>query len=339
MPDAISDTRCVTRHPCGRGFTYRDEQGQTLKDRHWREWIRGLAIPPAWREVEITLDPQARIHATGRDSAGRKQYIYNRDWRERREQQKFDRIVDFAARLSTMRRVTGQHLAREGMPREKVLACMVRLLDTAYFRPGSDSYREQNDSFGLTTMRSRHLTIEGDELIFDYRGKSGQQQHKMVEDERLATVVAELDDIPGYEIFKYYDDDGHKVRVNSDDLNDYIHEVMGERFSAKDFRTWAGTSIAALALDELGAGDCERTIQKHIKSAVERVATTLGNTPSIARASYIDPRVIECYMAGHLLRHFLEQIEEALEDEALSAPEERAVLKLLQSRLAQSLPG
>lgn len=292
-------------------------------------------MPPAWRDVAITLDREARIHATGRDDAGRKQYIYNSEWREQRERMKFDRIVDFAQRLSTMRRITGQHMAREGMPREKVLACMVRLLDTAYFRPGNDSYSEQNDSYGLTTMRSRHLTINGDELIFDYQGKSGQQQHKVVEDEKLAQIVGELDDIPGYEIFKYFDDDGRKVRVDSHDLNDYIHDVMGERFSAKDFRTWAGTSIAALALDELGIGDDDDVSQQYIREAVERVATRLGNTPSIARASYIDPRVIESYLDGRLLRHFLEQIEEALDQDDLTGPEERAILKLLQARLKQ----
>lgn len=325
----------VTRHRSGKGFTYRDEGGRTLKDRQWREWIKSLAVPPAWRDVAIILDPEARIHATGRDNAGRKQYIYNSEWREQRERMKFDRIVDFAQRLSTMRRITGQHMGREGIPREKVLACMVRLLDTAYFRPGNDSYSEQNDSYGLTTMRSRHLTINGDELIFDYQGKSGQQQHKVVEDEKLAQIVGELDDIPGYEIFKYFDDDGRKVRVDSHDLNDYIHDVMGERFSAKDFRTWAGTSIAALALDELGIGDDDDVSQQYIREAVERVATRLGNTPSIARASYIDPRVIESYLDGRLLRHFLEQIEEALDQDDLTGPEERAILKLLQARLKQ----
>lgn len=323
----------VTRHRSGKGFTYRDKGGRTLKDQQWREWIKSLAVPPAWRDVVIILDPEARIHATGRDDAGRKQYIYNSKWREQREKMKFDRIVDFAQRLSTMRRITGQHMARKGMPREKVLACMVRLLDTAYFRPGNDSYSEQNDSYGLTTMRSRHLTINGDELIFDYQGKSGQQQHKVIEDEKLARIVGELDDIPGYEIFKYFDDNGRKVRVDSHDLNEYIHDVMGERFSAKDFRTWAGTSIAALALDELGIGDDDDVSQQYIREAVERVASRLGNTPSIARASYIDPRVIESYLDGRLLRHFLEQIEEALDQDDLTGPEERAILKLLQTRL------
>lgn len=325
--------RKVTRHRCGKGFTYKTSRGATFKDARWRKWIASLAIPPAWQEVEITLDRRHHIHAVGRDAAGRKQYIYNPAWREEREIMKFDRIIDFAQRLTTMRRITGQHLILDGMPREKVLACMVRLIDSAYFRPGSERYRQENDSYGLTTMRSKHLTIDGDELIFDYRGKSGQQQHRVVEDARLAAVVAELDDMPGYEIFKYLDADGHKVRVDSADLNDYIHEVMGEAFSAKDFRTWAGTSIAALALEELGVGDDDKASQKNVRQAIERVATSLGNTPSIAKASYIDPRVVESYLDGRTLEHFRKLVEHELANDEWFGADERAVLKLLQSRL------
>ncbi|MCE3027317.1 MULTISPECIES: DNA topoisomerase IB [unclassified Salinicola] len=331
-----STPRRVTRHRCGKGFTYRTPDGTTLKDERWREWIAGLAIPPAWREVEVFLDKRHRIHATGRDSAGRKQYVYNDAWREQRELEKFDRMVEFAGRLTRMRRVTGQHLTLDGMPREKVLACMVRLIDSAYFRPGSERYRQENDSYGLTTMRSKHLTIDGDELIFDYQGKSGQQQHRVVEDARLAAIVAELDDIPGYEIFKYFDDAGNKTRVDSHDLNDYIHEVMGERFSAKDFRTWAGTSIAALALDELGLGEDDQSSEKNVREAVTRVAERLGNTPSIAKASYIDPRVVESYLDGRTLSHFRQLVETEIEqEETLTSPDERAILELLRSRLKQ----
>ncbi|WP_447553808.1 DNA topoisomerase IB [Vreelandella sp. EE22] len=325
--------RVVTRQRSGKGFTYKTARGNTLRDQRWREWIDSLAIPPAWHEVEITLDRRHHIYATGRDDAGRKQYIYNPEWREKREALKFDRMVDFAQKLTPMRRVTGQHLLLEGLPREKVLACMVRLIDSAYFRPGSERYRQQNDSFGLTTMRSKHLTIDGDELIFDYRGKSGQDQHRVVEDARLASVVAELDDTPGYEIFKYFDDEGNKVRVDSSDLNDYIRDVMGEAFSAKDFRTWAGTSIAALALEELGLGDNDKTSEKNVRQAVERVAKSLGNTPSIAKASYIDPRVVESYLDGQTLENFRQLIEAELDKEDLTGPDERAVLELLKSRL------
>lgn len=323
----------VYRTPHGRGFTYRTAQGRTFTHQKWRQWIKGLAIPPAWTEVEITLDEKARVLASGRDDAGRKQYIYSDSWREAQDRRKFDRITRFAETLETMRRVTGQHLILEGMSREKVLACMVRLIDAAYFRPGSERYSQENDSYGLTTMRSKHLTIEGDELIFDYQGKSGQQQHRVVEDERLAEVVAQLDDIPGHEIFKYYDDDGHKVRVDSQDLNDYIHDIMGEDFSAKDFRTWAGTSLAALALDELGPGEDEKTSQKNIVEVIKRVAERLGNTPSIAKASYIDPRVVESYLDGRTLSHFRALVKQELKGDTLVGPDEQAVLTLLKSRL------
>lgn len=325
--------RKVTRHRRGKGFTYRTADGQTLQDKAWREWITSLVIPPAWHDVEIILNRRHHIYATGRDDAGRKQYIYNPKWREKREALKFDRMVAFAQQLTSMRRITGQHLNLKGLPRNKVLACMVRLIDSAYFRPGNERYREQNDSYGLTTMRSKHLTIEGDELIFDYQGKSGQTQHRVVEDARLAGVVAELDDTPGYEIFKYFDEEGNKVRVDSHDLNDYIHEVMGEAFSAKDFRTWAGTSIAALALEELGLGKDDKSNQDNIRQAIERVAKKLGNTPSIAKASYIDPRVVESYLDGRTLEHFRQLIETELEKDQLTGPDELAVLELLRGRL------
>lgn len=328
----------VTRLPWGKGFTYRyvggRSDGKTLTDQRWRRWINKLVIPPAWRHVEIVLDRNARIWATGRDDADRKQYIYNKAYTSARRQQKYDRLVDFASQLATMRRATGQHLAQDGMHREKVLACMVRLIDVAYFRPGSKRYVQENESYGLTTMRSKHLTIDGDELIFDYNGKSGKQQHRVIEDARLATIVAELNAEPGYEIFKYIDDDGEKVYVDSADLNDYIHQVMGDAYSAKDFRTWAGTSLAALALDELGLGDDDKTSQKNVRDAVARVAERLGNTPAIARDSYIDPRVIETYLDGRTLSHFQALIESELADGELTGPEERAILRMLKSRVA-----
>jgi len=323
----------VTRRRWGQGFTYRTAGGETFRDKTWRRWIDSLVIPPAWQDVEIVLDHAARIHATGRDAAGRKQYIYNSDWRDARDEAKFARLTDFAGRLATMRRITGQHLARGDLSREKVLACMVRLIDTAYFRPGSEKYARENDSYGLTTMRSKHLTIEGDELVFDYDGKSGQHQHRVVEDARLAEVVAELDDVPGYQIFKYRDDNGDKVTVDSADLNDYIHEVMGEAFSAKDFRTWAGTSLAALALDELGLAADEKAGEKNVRDAIKRVAERLGNTPAIARDSYIHPAVIDSYLDGRTLSHFADLVEKELADGDLTGPEERAILKMLDVRL------
>lgn len=333
----MSTPYVVTRHRWGRGFTYRDENGETFRDRAWRRWIDELVIPPAWSDVEITLDETAHVFAVGRDDAGRKQYIYNPEWRSAREAAKFERLLDFARTLPTMRRVTGQHLARDDLSREKVLACMVRLIDTAYFRPGSERYSAENESYGLTTMRSKHLSIENDTLIFDYQGKSGQLQHREIADRRLTELVAKLDDIPGYEIFKYIDDDGQRVDVDSGDLNDYIHEIMGDAFSAKDFRTWAGTSLAALALDELGPVDDDNTRKKNVVDAVKRVARRLGNTPAIARASYIHPQVIAHYLDGRTLRHFAELVEAELDRDALAGPEERAVLAMLDDRLGREM--
>lgn len=330
MPATVYRRR---RH--GRGFTYTNGQGRTVRNPDLRRWFESLVIPPAWTEVEISGDKKADLLVTGRDAAGRKQYLYNPDYRQRQEAEKFDRIVKFAEKLETMRRVTGQHLRRRKLDREKVLACMVRLLDLAYFRPGSPAYAKQNESYGLTTMRSRHLTIDGDELIFSYRGKSGQEQERHIEDKKLAKVVAELDELPGYEIFKYLDEDGRRVQVRSQDLNDYIREVMGEEFSAKDFRTWAGTLIAAVALDELGLAEDPKAADKNVREAVERVAKKLGNTPTVARSSYIDPRVIAHYMDGRTTSYFGKQIERELKKAKDLSLEEVGVLYLLKTRLKE----
>lgn len=330
---ARAATSGYRRRRCGKGFSYTDAQGHTVKDPALREWFASLAIPPAWTEVEISASRRADLLVTGRDDAGRKQYIYHPRYRQRKEAEKFDRLVSFAQRLETMRRVTGQHLRRRKLNREKVLACMVRLLDLAYFRPGSPRYAKENDSYGLTTMRSRHLTIEGDQLIFEYRGKSGKDQVRQVEDKRLARVVAELDELPGYQIFKYLDDEGNRVLVHSDDLNAYIREVMGEEFSAKDFRTWAGTLIAAVALDELGLTDDPKAADKNVRQAVEKVAAKLGNTPTIARASYIDPRVIDHYMDGRTTSYFRKQVQRELAKATDLSLEEIGVLYLLKERL------
>ena len=317
----------------GQGFTYQTKDGETLADGRLRERLSSLPIPPAWTEVEINEDPEADLLATGRDQAGRKQYLYSEKYRERRQQEKFRRIVGFGERLETMRRVTGQHLIREELDRKKVLACMVRLLDLAYFRPGNPHYTKQNETYGLTTMRSRHLSIEGDELHFHYRGKSGVEQDRQVVDERLAQVVAELDEVPGYRIFKYFDEEGERHWVQSDDLNEYIRDVMGEDYSAKDFRTWAGTLIAALCLDELGATSLDDIAQKRIRSAVEEVANRLGNTTAVARSSYIAPQVLQYYQEGITTGYFTRQIERELENPEELSLEELGLLQLLKHKL------
>lgn len=323
------------RHRAGKGFKYLDDQGNLIRDKEVKDYIRSLVIPPAWKEVEISQKKNARILATGRDERGRKQYIYNPKFRQRQNQKKFDRILHFAEQLPRMRRVTGQHLRKRSPCREKVLAAMVRLLDTAFFRPGSEAYAKQNHSYGLTTLRSKHLSIDGDTLIFRFRGKSGVAHEKQVEDRRLAKIVQELDELPGYEIFKFVNDDGRVEDVKSEHLNAYIREVMGEEFSAKDFRTWAGTVIAAMALDELEATapESQAKLNKNIRAAVIKVSESLGNTPAVARDAYIDPRIIEEYIDGRTLRYFSKEVNRLLKAEDLLSDAETAVLCMLRSRL------
>ncbi|QNM85744.1 DNA topoisomerase IB [Polaribacter pectinis] len=319
----------------GKGFTYVDDQNQTVRDKKLRNWFKSLVIPPAWTNVEITSKKSAKVLVTGRDDKERKQYIYNTKYREKRDKQKFDRILNFADQLEHMRRVTGQHLRKQKPSKEKVLACMVRLLEAAYFRPGSDYYAKENETYGLTTMRSKHLTIDGEELIFNYTGKSGKKQERHIIDKKLAKTVKEIDELPGYEIFKFIDENNIKQDLKSEHLNDYIREVMGEEFSAKDFRTWSGTLIAAMALDEIGAIDKkdQKLLNKNIRDAVIKVSEHLGNTPSVARSSYIDPRVIDEYSNGKTIKFFQDEINRLLKKNENLSREELGVLCMLKNKL------
>ena len=319
----------------GKGFTYVDDQNQTVRDKKLRNWFKSLVIAPAQTNVEISSKKSAKVLVTGRDDKERKQYIYNPKYREKRDKQKFDRILNFADQLEHMRRVTGQHLRKQKPSKEKVLACMVRLLEAAYFRPGSDYYAKENETYGLTTMRSKHLTIDGEELIFNYTGKSGKEQERHIIDKKLAKTVKEIDELPGYEIFKFIDENGIKQDVKSEHLNDYIREVMGEEFSAKDFRTWSGTLIAAMALDEIGAIDKkdQNLLNKNIRDAVIKVSEHLGNTPSVARSSYIDPRVIDEYSDGKTIKFFQNEIYRLLKKNENLSREELGVLCMLKNKL------
>lgn len=322
----------------GKGFTFQYGDGSTITDKELKVWFNSLIIPPAWTNVEIDEKKSSDLLVTGRDAKDRKQYIYHPDFIARQNAKKFDRIIEFANRLEHMRRVTGQHLRKSELTREKVLATMLRLLEAAFFRAGNETYSKENKSYGLTTIRSKHLTIQGDELIFKYNGKSGQEQEKHVVNRKLATIVQEIDDLPGYEIFKYLDEDGCVVDVKSQDLNNYIHEVMGEDFSAKDFRTWAGTMIAAIALNELGAVDKreQKVMDKNIKEAVNRVSERLGNTPSVARSSYIDPRILDTYIDGRTLNYFEKEIQKLLKEAKNLSRDEIGVLCMLKDNLNKS---
>lgn len=325
----------LTRRRSGKNFSYFDRNEERTKDKEILTYIKSLAIPPAWTDVEITTNKRAKILAVGRDQKGRKQYIYNPKYRSKKDADKFDRILHFAENLEHMRRVTGQHLRKKKMTREKVLATMVRLLDSAYFRPGSPKYTQQNQSYGLTTIRKKHLTIDGDELVFSYKGKSGKFQEKHIIDAKISKVISEIAELPGYRLFKYFDKEGNLITVESQDLNNYIREIMGEEFSAKDFRTWAGTMIAAGILDELGV--CEKKqqseLKKRIRNAIVGVSEKLGNTPSVARDSYIDPRIFEHYKNGQTIHYFQKEIKKLLKKNENLSETEVGVLYMLKSKL------
>lgn len=290
----------IRRKKQGRGFTYFDAQGRRIKPGPLRDRIEALVIPPAWTDVWICPHPGGHIQATGRDEKGRKQYIYHPRWREVRDQTKFNRIILFAERLPLIRERTDADLRRRGLPREKVVAAVVRLLEATLIRIGNLEYARQNASFGLTTLRDRHVTISGSSVKFEFSGKSGKQQDVVLRDRRLARVVQQCKDIPGYELFQYLDEDGKRQTVGSGDVNDYLRAITGEDFTAKDFRTWGGTVRAVQVLLTFDLPEDDKAAQRQVVEAVKQVARELGNTPTVCRAYYIHPAVLECYPDGRL---------------------------------------
>src|SRR5919199_1742311 len=285
-----------------RGFFYRyPGTGETVREERVLTRIENLKVPPAWEDARISRSPSAKVQAIGYDSAGRLQYLYHPRYRERKEREKFERILRFSDALPEMRRITNNHLRHKYLDREKVLAAMTRLMNAAYFRVGNEQYAKKNKTYGIATLRRKHLRIEGNTMIFEYTGKWGQQQRKVVTDARLRRVVEECVELPGYEIFKYLDGSGEARDVKARDLNAYVKEVMGDEFTPKDCRTWAGTLIAAVKLAELGATEDLEEVEKNVLAAVDDVANRLGNTKDIARASYISPRVIDHYLEGSVV--------------------------------------
>ena len=322
-----------------RGFFYRyPDTGETVREERVLRRIEDLKVPPAWEDARIARGPSAKVQAIGYDSAGRLQYLYHPKYRERKEREKFERVLRFSDALPLMRRTTSDHLRRKKLDREKVLATMTRLMNAAYFRVGDERYARKNKTYGIATLRRKHLRIEGDTLIFEYTGKWGQQQRKAVTDVRLRRVVEECVELPGYEIFKYIDESGEVRDVKARDLNAYVKEVTGEEFSPKDFRTWAGTLIAAVKLAEVGATEEHEVAQKNVLAAIDEVAKRLGNTRDIARASYISPRVIDHYIEGSVVEYQAERLEEiiAAEQEDLTEAE-KALLELLKRKLRREL--
>ncbi|MDP8950293.1 MAG: DNA topoisomerase IB [Actinomycetota bacterium] len=322
-----------------RGFFYRyPDTGETVREERVLTRIENLKVPPAWEEARIARSPSAKVQAIGYDSAGRLQYLYHPKYRERKEREKFKRILRFSEALPEMRRTTSNHLRRKNLDREKVLAAMTRLMNAAYFRVGEERYARKNRTYGIATLRRKHLRIEGDTMIFEYTGKWGQQQRKAVTDARLRQIVEECIALPGYEIFKYYGDSGEIRDIRSRDLNAYVKEVMGPEFTPKDFRTWAGTLIAAVKLAQLGITEDLEQAEKNVLAAVDDVAHRLGNTRDIARVSYISPRVIDHYMEGSVIAYYGERLEEiiAAEQEGLTEGEQ-ALLELLNKKLRREL--
>lgn len=321
------------------GFFYRyPDTGKTVREERVLSRIENLKVPPAWEEARIARSPSARVQAVGYDSAGRVQYRYHDGYRERKEREKFERVLLFAGKLPEMRRITSNHLRHKKLDREKVLACMTRMMNAAYFRVGDERYAKNNNTYGIATLRRKHLKIEGDTVIFEYAGKWGQEQRKAVTDARIRRVVEECRDLPGYEVFKFIDDDGDVRDVKSRDLNAYVKEVVGPEFTPKDFRTWAGTLIAANRLAELGKTEDPKSARKNVLAAVDDVARRLGNTRDIARASYISPRVIDHYLEGSVVAYYGERLEEVIAAEQGGLTEaEKALLELLNRKLRREL--
>ncbi|TMC45138.1 MAG: DNA topoisomerase IB [Chloroflexi bacterium] len=317
----------IRRKRKGRGFVYVDSDGVPIDDDAELQRIRRLAIPPAWTEVWISSSPTGHIQATGRDARGRKQYRYHERWREVRDEAKYSRLSDFARALPRVRARVDADLARPGIPRERVLATAVRILEETFMRVGNVEYARANGSFGLTTLRSRHVDVDGSRIVFHFRGKSGKDHEVDVRDRRLARVVARLEQLPGQELFKYRDDDGELRPIGSEDVNAYLREISGEDMTAKDFRTWAGTVLAARALAERGPARNERVTRKRIVQAIDVVAARLGNTRAICRKCYVHPLVLEAHTRGSLPAA-LRRPDKARKGQALST-HEAAVAALL----------
>jgi DNA topoisomerase-1 len=335
----VSDARPgISRRRAGRAFSYRDPKGALIKDRRTLARLRALAIPPAWREVWICSDPSGHLQATGRDQRGRKQYRYHTGWRAVRDEHKFDRMLVFGRALPGIRERVDVDLRRRGLPRERVLASILRLLETTLIRVGNAEYARDNRSFGLTTIRHRHVAVDGSTIAFEFRGKGGKVHTVTTRDRRLARIVRACHELPGQELFQFVDDDGERRDVDSADVNAYLQEISGEPFTAKDFRTWAGTVLASLALSEFEAIDSQAAAKRNITRAIEQVAGHLGNTAAVCRKAYIHPAILDSYLDGSLLEFLKGRVEEALREEIAGlSSEEAAVLAFLQQRLAREV--
>ena len=324
----VNDERTgYSRRAKGKDFEYLDTEGKTIRDEQRLVRIKRLAIPPAWTEVWICPSANGHIQATGRDARSRKQYRYHERWREVRDENKFDRLAGFAKALPNIRRRVARDLKLPGLPQQKVLATIVLLLERTFIRIGNEEYARDNKSFGLTTLKNRHVKVRGAQMRFRFRGKSGIQQEVDITDRRLAKVVAECQDLPGQDLFQYLDVDEKAQDVTSQDVNEYLRQIAGEDFTAKDFRTWGGTVLAAIALSKQEEFETKKQAKSNIKTAICAVAELLGNTPAVCRKCYIHPMIVEAYLNRTRITG-LNGEGKALKQPDLHAAE-RAVLKFL----------
>lgn len=320
----------------GRAYVYLSASGSPVRDERHLRRIRSLVIPPAWKEVWICEDPNGHVQATGRDARGRKQYRYHQRWREVRDENKYGRMLAFARLLPLIRKQVARDLALPGLPREKILATVVRLLETTLIRIGNEEYARTNKSFGLTTMRDRHATVEGGTVRFEFRGKSGIVHAVDLKDRRLARIIRQSRDLPGFELFQYVDAEGVKHGIDAGDVNEYLRRIAGEEFTAKDFRTWAGTVLAAKALQGCQTFTSGAQAKRHVVAAIEAVAQRLGNSKSICRKCYVHPDIIQAYLDGSLARPVSSGIRKSLARTAgCWSSDEAAVLACLERRLRQ----
>jgi DNA topoisomerase-1 len=328
----------IRRKKNGKGFSYKGTDGKAITDGPTLRRIRSLAVPPAWTDVWICPKANGHIQATGRDARGRKQYRYHPQFREVRESVKYEHVVEFARLLPTIRVKVSEHMSLRGLPREKVLATTVHLLETTLIRVGNDDYAKQNQSYGLTTLRDPHVKVNGSELRFQFKGKSGKTWRLKMKDRRVAKIVKACQELPGQELLQYIDENGVQQDVTSADVNAYLREITGQEVTAKDFRTWAGTVLAALALREFETFDSQAKAKRNVRAAIERVAARLGNTPTICRKCYIHPEIVNCYLSGSLMLEVKQEVEARLRDDLEGLkPEEAAVMTLLKSRLSREL--
>ena len=335
----VSDAKAgISRRAVADGWSFHRPDGEEVTDEAEIARIRALAIPPAYTDVWVCADPRGHLQAVGRDAKGRKQYRYHPRWREIRDEAKFGKMLVFGEKLPVIRAQVERDLGLHGLPRQKVLAVVVRLLERTLARIGNEEYARTNKSFGLTTLRHRHARVKGSHVVLDFRAKHGGEWHVDLQDRRLAGIIARLEDLPGQELFQFEDHDGVRHGISSQDVNGYLHEITGEEITAKDFRTWAATNLAALALHELQQFDTAAAAKKNLVRAVEHVAMQLGNTPAICRKCYIHPAIFEGYLDGSLIEGLKQRADAVLDGHShgLTA-EEVAVTAFLSRRLGEAI--